>query len=157
MFQISSYILCNLLGLFIVFFKIVTVFIYKEKFFRLIAHMQENFWHFNYDQHENSILADAKRMCIYFVCVFSIFSQFTIFSYMARPLICKSVNLRFSVHFEGKNKFVKNRILANVGKNKSERTLIFDMHLDLPLSISPYYEIMYLTQVQLYFYLTQRS
>ncbi|KAK1137075.1 hypothetical protein K0M31_001602 [Melipona bicolor] len=28
----------------------------------------------------------------------------------------------------------------------SERVLIFNMHLDLPLSISPYYEIMYLTQ-----------
>ncbi|XP_043512088.1 uncharacterized protein LOC122529741 [Frieseomelitta varia] len=120
--NISSYIVCNLLGLFTVFFKIVTIFIYREKFFRLIVHMQENFWHFSYDQYENSVLANTKRMCIYFVCVFSIFSQFTVFSYIMRPII------------------------SNIGKNKSERILIFDMHLDLPLSISPYYEIMYLIQ-----------
>ncbi|KAF3426620.1 hypothetical protein E2986_13966 [Frieseomelitta varia] len=145
-FSISSYIVCNLLGLFTVFFKIVTIFIYREKFFRLIVHMQENFWHFSYDQYENSVLANTKRMCIYFVCVFSIFSQFTVFSYIMRPIICKSVNLRFSVHFERRNKFVNDQILANIGKNKSERILIFDMHLDLPLSISPYYEIMYLIQ-----------
>ena len=156
MFQVSSNIVCNLLGLFMDFFKILTIFIYKEKFLRLIVHMQKNFWHFNYDQYENSILADAKRMCIYFVCVFSVFSQVTIFSYMSRPFLCKSINLHLSIYFKGKNKFVNNRILANIGKNESERILIFNMHMDL-LSFSPYYEIMYLIQVQLYFYFIQTS
>ena len=147
MFQISSHIVLNIMVLNMDLLKIVIVFIHKEKFFRLIVHMQKNFWHSNYDQYENSVLTDTKRMCIYFVCVFSFFSQFTCFSYMISPLMCKSLNLRFSVHFEGKNKFLNDRILANIGGNKSERVLMFDMHMDLPLSISPYYEIMYLIQV----------
>ncbi|CAD1468191.1 unnamed protein product, partial [Heterotrigona itama] len=130
-FSVSSNIACNLLGLFMDLFKILIIFIHKEKFFRLIVHMQKNFWHFNYDQYENSVLADARRMCIYFVCVFSLFSQTTIFSYMFTS--------------REKNKFVNNRILANVGRNNSERILIFNMHMDL-LSISPYYEITYLIQ-----------
>ncbi|XP_043512117.1 odorant receptor 49b-like [Frieseomelitta varia] len=121
-FNISSHIVLNILVLNMDLLKIVIIFIHKEKFFRLIVHMQNNFWHSNYDQYENSILADTKRICIYFVCFFSFFSQFTCFSYIINPL------------------------MSNIGKNKSERVLMFDMHMDLPLSISPYYEIMYLIQ-----------
>ncbi|CAL7937526.1 unnamed protein product [Xylocopa violacea] len=121
-FSVFGYILCNSLGLFMDLFKIILIFIHKKKFLNLIVHMQKNFWHFNYNDYENLIMADAKQMCIYFVCVFSFFSQSAIFSYMIRPLI------------------------SNIGKNESDRALIFNMWLDLPLSTTPYYEIMYVIQ-----------
>ncbi|XP_068977262.1 odorant receptor 13a-like [Bombus flavifrons] len=121
-FSVSTYIACNSLGLFMDLFKLLIIFIHKKKFLYLVVYMQKNFWHFNYNQYEKSVLADAKRMCIYFVCVFSFLSQSTIFSYIFRPLI------------------------SNIGKNESDRVPIFHMHLDLPLNISPYYEMTYLIQ-----------
>ncbi|XP_033203268.2 odorant receptor 13a-like [Bombus vancouverensis nearcticus] len=121
-FSVSTYIACNSLGLFMDLFKLLIIFIHKKKFLYLVVYMQKNFWHFNYNQYEKSVLADAKRMCIYFVCVFSFLSQSTIFSYIFMPLI------------------------SNIGKNKSDRVPIFHMHLDLPLNVSPYYEMTYLIQ-----------
>ncbi|XP_003494290.2 odorant receptor 13a-like isoform X2 [Bombus impatiens] len=121
-FSVSTYIACNSLGLFMDLFKLLIIFIHKKKFLYLIVYMQKNFWHFNYNQYKKSVLADAKRMCIYFVCVFSFLSQSTIFSYIFMPLI------------------------SNIGKNKSDRVPIFHMHLDLPLNVSPYYEMTYLIQ-----------
>ncbi|XP_050594257.1 odorant receptor 13a-like isoform X2 [Bombus affinis] len=121
-FSVSTYIACNSLGLFMDLFKLLIIFIHKKKFLYLVMYMQKNFWHFNYNQYEKSVLADAKRMCIYFVCVFSFLSQSTIFSYIFRPLI------------------------SNIGKNESDRVPIFHMYLDLPLNVSPYYEMTYLIQ-----------
>ncbi|CAL7937523.1 unnamed protein product [Xylocopa violacea] len=121
-FGACAYIMCISLGLFMDLFKVFTLLAHKKKFLNLIAYMQKNFWHLNFDDYENLFIADAKRMCIYFVCVFSFFSLFTTFSYMIRPLI------------------------SNIGKNESERTLIYNMWLDLPLTKSPYFEITYVLQ-----------
>lgn len=90
--QVCTYIACNGLGLFMDLFKIFILSIHKKEFLNLIVLMQKNFWHFNYDEYENSVIAQAKRMCIYFVCVFSFFSQSTVFCYMLRPVICKLIN-----------------------------------------------------------------
>nr|XP_012152696.1 PREDICTED: odorant receptor Or2-like [Megachile rotundata] len=38
-------------------------------------------------------------------------------------------------------------VSVNIGKNESERVLLFHMWLDLPVSMSPYFEIMYVLQV----------
>ncbi|CAL7937524.1 unnamed protein product [Xylocopa violacea] len=121
-FTITGYILCACLGLFTDLFKIILMSIHKKKFLTLIVYMQKNFWHFNYDESENLIIADAKQMCFYFVCVFSCSSQFTVFCYVLRPAI------------------------SNFGKNETDRALIFNMWLDLPLSTTPYFEIMYALQ-----------
>ncbi|XP_076759017.1 uncharacterized protein LOC143428182 [Xylocopa sonorina] len=103
-------------------FKVLTLLVHKKKFLNLIAYMQKNFWRLNFDEYENLFIADAKQMCIYFVCVFSFFSLSSTFTYMIRPLI------------------------SNIGKNESERILIYNMQLDLPLTKSPYFEITYVLQ-----------
>ncbi|XP_029039510.2 odorant receptor Or2-like [Osmia bicornis bicornis] len=121
-FTICTYIGCNSLGLAINMVKFGLLFVQKEKFFQLIELMQKNFWHSNYDPQEKQIFDSAKRTCIYFVCVFSFFSQFTLFCYTIRPAV------------------------VNIGRNASDRVLIFQMWLDLPLSTTPYFEITYLLQ-----------
>ncbi|KAG9430161.1 odorant receptor 13a [Apis mellifera carnica] len=121
-FGVCTFIVCNSLGLVMDLLKILVVFVHKKKFLGLIAYMQKNFWHLDYDQRENSIIADARQLCVYFVCVFSFFSQSTVFSYMFMPMI------------------------SNIGKNESDRILIFNMWLDLPVSMSPYFEIIYVIQ-----------
>ncbi|XP_026674960.1 uncharacterized protein LOC108631830 [Ceratina calcarata] len=114
--------LCSLTGLLLDLFKLSVLYVHKEKFFSLIVYMRKNFWHLEYDKYENLILMNARQISVYFVCVFSFFSQSTTFSYMISPL------------------------MSNIGKNESERALIFNMWLDLPLSMSPYYEIVYVIQ-----------
>lgn len=47
-------------------------------------------------------------------------------------------------------KFVPLRFSANIGRNKSDRVLPFKMWIDLPLSETPYYEIMFVVQVSLF-------
>ncbi|XP_017795357.1 PREDICTED: odorant receptor 13a-like [Habropoda laboriosa] len=121
-FEVCMYMACNSLALVLDIIKIFVLLVRKKKFLGLIEYMQKNFWHLNYDQDENSIIAHAKRTCIYFVCVFSFCSQSTVFSYIIRPFV------------------------SNLGKNESDREHIYDMWLDLPLSVTPYYEITYIIQ-----------
>ncbi|XP_017795358.1 PREDICTED: uncharacterized protein LOC108576808 [Habropoda laboriosa] len=122
-FEVCMYMAGNGLAMVLDIIKIFTLVVHKKKFLGLIEYMQKNFWHLNYDQYENSVLAQAKRMCIYFVCVLSFFSQSSVLSYIIRPLV------------------------SNLGKNESDREHIFDMWFDLPLSVTPYYEITYIIQV----------
>lgn len=39
---------------------------------------------------------------------------------------------------------------VNRGKNESDRILPFNMWLELPLSITPYFEVMFVVQVSIY-------
>ncbi|XP_017766951.1 PREDICTED: odorant receptor 49b-like [Eufriesea mexicana] len=121
-FKVFSYISSNSVGLIMDIFKFLVILLYKKKFLSLITYMQTNFWHLNYDEYEKSIIENAKHICIYFVGVQSFFSQITIFSYIIRPL------------------------LSNIGKNETDRIFIFNMYIDMPIYISPYYEIIYLIQ-----------
>ncbi|KOC60415.1 Putative odorant receptor 13a [Habropoda laboriosa] len=121
-FEVCMYMACNSIALVLDIIKIFVLVVRKKKFLGLIEYMQKNFFHLNYDQDENSIIAHAKRTCIYFVCVFSFCSQSTVFSYIIRPFV------------------------SNLGKNESDREHIYDMWLDLPLSVTPYYEITYIIQ-----------
>lgn len=45
------------------------------------------------------------------------------------------------------SEFMFHCVSANIGKNKSDRVLPFKMWVDLPLSVTPYYEIMFVIQV----------
>ncbi|CAK9795856.1 Odorant receptor 13a [Anthophora plagiata] len=120
--EVCLFMACNSLALVLDIIKVFVVFVHKKKFLGLIVHMQKNFLHFNYDRYENSVIAHAKRLCVYFVCVFSFFSQSTVYSYIVKPL------------------------LANIGRNESDREHIYNMWLDLPVSMTPYYEIIYIIQ-----------
>ncbi|XP_026674952.1 odorant receptor 13a-like [Ceratina calcarata] len=118
----ATYMGVNILTLVMDAFKMITLFIHKKKFFKLIAHMKEHFWHENYNQQESVIVEDTERLCKYFVYIFTFFCQSTVFCYCLRPIV------------------------GNIGRNESERELIFNMWLDLPLSMTPYYEITFTIQ-----------
>ncbi|XP_076758960.1 odorant receptor Or2-like [Xylocopa sonorina] len=129
-FSDCAYIACMILVVVIDLIKLFVLVVHKKTFLRLIVYMQKHFWHFDYDDYETLIVADIKHMCVYFVCVFSFFCQSTDFLYTVRPII------------------------SNMGKNETERTLIFNMWLDLPLSTSPYFEITYVIQALALYHLS---
>ncbi|XP_046143136.1 odorant receptor 13a-like [Osmia bicornis bicornis] len=118
-FGACLYNACNILSLTVPMFKILVLLVHKEKFFHLITYFERNFLHANYDKYEASVLASCKRQCTFFICIFIFFTEITVMSYIGTPII------------------------ANIGKNESERELPFDMWVDLPVTMTPYFEIFF--------------
>nr|XP_034178978.1 odorant receptor 13a-like [Osmia lignaria] len=122
-FGACLYNACNILSLTVPMFKILVLLVHKKKFFHLITYLERNFLHANYDKYETSVLASCKRKCTFFICFFIFLTEGTVFSYIITPVI------------------------VNIGRNESDRTLPFNMWVNLPLSITPYYEITFVIQV----------
>ncbi|KOC59500.1 Putative odorant receptor 30a [Habropoda laboriosa] len=116
------YVGCNILYLAIVFFKILVLYKHRIEFYGLIRFTQEKFWHFDYNSREKLILSECKKICTVFIVAFSFCTQGTCAGYVVTP------------------------ILANVGKNQSERMLPFNMWVDFPTGLSPYYEVLFIIQ-----------
>ncbi|CAL7937521.1 unnamed protein product [Xylocopa violacea] len=129
-FGACAYIACMILVVTMDLVKMFILVVHKKRFLGLIVYMQKHFWQCDYDEYENRIIDDTKQMCVYFVCVFSFFCQSTDFLYTVRPVI------------------------SNIGKNDTDRGLIFNMWLDLPLSTSPYFEITYVIQALALYHLS---
>ncbi|XP_026674948.1 odorant receptor 13a-like isoform X1 [Ceratina calcarata] len=120
----SLYAVCTFITVLMPLVKIFVLFAHRKNLFRLIIHMQRKFLQVDYDDsYERLIFNNWKRLCAFFICVFTFCTQATSFSYIAKPLI------------------------VNIGKNESERILPWDMLIGLPLSTTPYYEVTYLIQI----------
>ncbi|XP_076164964.1 odorant receptor 13a-like [Ptiloglossa arizonensis] len=104
-------------------FKIFILFLHKTKFLDLVEYMQTNFWQSNYNTYEQTVFVSWTRVCTYFICFFTFFTEASILCYVIRP------------------------VLANIGRNESDRILPFNMWLNLPLSITPYFEVTFILQV----------
>ncbi|XP_012345372.1 odorant receptor 13a-like [Apis florea] len=124
-FSDSIYVTCNIITVALVLIKLLTSFVYNEELLAVIRYARTNFWHSNYDAREKVIMNNCQRTCNYLVFVFTFFAQGTILSFILRP------------------------ILVNRGKNESDRILPFNMWLELPLSVTPYFELMFIVQVVL--------
>ncbi|XP_012345358.2 odorant receptor 13a-like [Apis florea] len=124
------YVVTNALSMMMITVKICMIVIRKEEFINLIVYMQENFWNDNYyDFREKEIFENCKRTCAFFVSLVTTIGICAILSYLATPLIVQTVS------------------------NNSERMLPFNMWLKLPLSESPYYEIMFVYQIMTFYFI----
>ncbi|XP_076241044.1 odorant receptor 10-like [Calliopsis andreniformis] len=117
------FVACNILYLMIVFYKIIVLCIHKKQFYELVLFTEKNFWHSNYNVQEKLILTDCRRICGIFIIVLSFCAQGTCAGYMVTPL------------------------LANIGRNESDRILPFNMWVNFPTGLSPYFEILFTIQV----------
>ncbi|XP_043793992.1 odorant receptor 13a-like [Apis laboriosa] len=114
----------NTLSLILPLLKIFILLIHKEDFFRLILYMKRNFLELqNYDDYERKVVIDCKRKCTFFICFFTFLTMATTASYIITPII------------------------GNIGKNESDRVLPFNMWINLPLNMTPYFEITFVLQV----------
>ncbi|XP_078034958.1 odorant receptor 10-like [Augochlora pura] len=112
----------NFVSTFTSFFKLSAILQHKEDFFHLILYLQKNFLNSRYDDHERSLLAACKHTSMLFICTFTFFTYTTAIGYLSGPF------------FE------------NMGRNESDRMLVVSVYMDV-FSLSPYYEIMYVTQI----------
>ena len=80
------YIMCNVVTIALVLLKFLVSLVYKKELIDLIQYAKTNFWHSNYDSHEQMIVDKCKRSCMINVCIFTCFAQGTVFSYLVEPI-----------------------------------------------------------------------
>ncbi|XP_076301384.1 uncharacterized protein LOC143219266 [Lasioglossum baleicum] len=131
------FIMCNILYLMIVLFKIAVLYMHRAEFYELVRYTQKKFWHSDYSYEEKLIMDDCKRMSGIFIIVLSFCAQGTCAGYMVTPLI-----ERRSVY-----------VSANIGKNDTDRLLPFNMWVSFPTGKSPYFETLFTIQVLLFFFI----
>ncbi|CAK9796319.1 Odorant receptor 4 [Anthophora plagiata] len=117
------YVCSNCLSVLISSIKLIVIVVHKVEFMNLIDYMYDHFWNADYDFHEKRILQNCRNTCVYFTSCVSTIGICVIISYLAAPFI------------------------GRIPSNSSERTLPFDMWLNLPMSETPYYETMFGIQV----------
>ncbi|XP_017766929.1 PREDICTED: odorant receptor Or2-like [Eufriesea mexicana] len=118
-FYEMSNVLCISLSL----FKTIAIRMRYTVLNDIIILAQQNFWHFKYDQEDQILLKKCGEFCKLWTISICCIAQAASVFYVVIP------------------------IYANIGKNKSDRALPFKVWVDLPLSVTPYYEIAFATQV----------
>nr|UEN71253.1 olfactory receptor 70 [Gregopimpla kuwanae] len=114
-----AYALTNVMTLLMVLFKVTIFSLKRDKIIELIKYSKENFWDVEYDEFGTEVLEDCERQCVLFVFTFTVFAQGTVCSYTITPII------------------------DNIGKNETDRNLIFDIWVDLPVTETPYFECLF--------------
>nr|XP_033340024.1 odorant receptor 13a-like [Megalopta genalis] len=118
------FLLVNILTVIGVLFKIFVLLPHRENFFRLVVHLQRHFLNAEYDEYEKTIMHRCKRLCAIFVGLITLFVHLTGICYAVSPVI------------------------ANIGKNESDRVLPFNMWVNVvPITMTPYYEIAFTVEV----------
>ncbi|CAD1475841.1 unnamed protein product, partial [Heterotrigona itama] len=113
----------NTLNIVLAMFKLTVISFYRTEFSDIVLYAQKHFWHLDYNHDEKLLFAECRKICKMWT-VFLVFITEATLSFYAIVPIC-----------------------ANIGHNKSDRILPFKMWVNLPLSVTPYYEIMFAFQV----------
>ncbi|XP_054008379.1 odorant receptor 13a-like [Hylaeus anthracinus] len=95
---------------------------HRKDFLNLVRYLERKFLHSEYDIYEGMVLDTCKRTCAFFICTFTCSCHGTLISYVLNPIV------------------------VNIGKNTSDRVFPLNMRAD-PLSVTPYFEIVFLLQV----------
>lgn len=133
----------------IVVLKVSVLYAHKMEFFNLVTFTRKNFWRPYRDPEEKLILAECKRICTIFVVVISFCAQGTCTGYMVTPIIGSLSDLSNEISLEKILIMFVFRFFfsANIGKNESNRELPFNLWVDFPVGLSPYFEILFTIQV----------
>ncbi|KAK9293404.1 hypothetical protein QLX08_011640 [Tetragonisca angustula] len=122
-FNYCIYVISTLLFIVLSFFKITVLYTLKTEYQNIILYAQKNFWHLKYNGNDKILFMECRKFCKLWAITACFFMQASLSFYVITPLY------------------------ANYGKNKSERILPFQMWLDIPMSMTPYYEILFTIQV----------
>ncbi|XP_076229578.1 odorant receptor Or2-like [Nomia melanderi] len=122
-FEHCTYVACNLLSIILVTTKLLLVYFYREDFIKLVIYTRDKVWFSKYNPVEQVVIIQCKKLCIATTLMI---------------VICLNGTL---------SGYVLTSFLENEGRNHSDRILLFNMWIDLPLSDSPQYEILYVIQV----------
>ncbi|XP_043794002.1 odorant receptor 30a-like [Apis laboriosa] len=122
-FNYCMFIISNLLIVILSLSKFIILSFRRREFVKIIIYAQKNFWHFKYENYEKLLFTKCQKFCNLWTIIAYFFVQSSIFFYIITPFY------------------------VNHGKNKSERTLPVRMWIDIPLSTTPYYELLFASQL----------
>ncbi|XP_068967155.1 odorant receptor 10-like isoform X2 [Bombus flavifrons] len=109
----------NTLNIILAMFKLSVLHFYKTEFSDIIVYAQKHFWHIDYNDDEKILFAECRNFCKLWTVFILLVAESSLSFYAIVP------------------------ISANIGNNGSERLLPFKMWVNLPLTVTPYYEIMF--------------
>ncbi|XP_076759024.1 uncharacterized protein LOC143428189 [Xylocopa sonorina] len=134
------FLINNTLCITLAIFKLSMLTVHRTDFIYITNYAQRNFWHLNYNYEEKIHFARCVKFCKLWVVAIYLMTQGVLIGYVIVPLnVIRSVKQDTTLMLL--------HILANIGRNKSDRVLPFKMWVDLPLSVTPYYELMFTFQV----------
>ncbi|XP_033176265.1 uncharacterized protein LOC100745292 [Bombus impatiens] len=113
----------NTLNIILAMFKLSVLHFYKTEFSDIIVYAQKHFWHIDYNDDEKILFAECRNFCKLWTVFILLVTESSLSFYAIVP------------------------ISANIGNNGSERLLPFKMWVNLPLTVTPYYEIMFAIEV----------
>ncbi|CAL7937539.1 unnamed protein product [Xylocopa violacea] len=117
------FLINNTLCIFLAIFKLCILTKRKGQFSNIIQYARQNFWHLNYKNQEKILFARCQKFCKVWIITICFLAQASLAGYAITPIV------------------------ANIGKNKSDRIFAVNMWVDLPLSMTPYYEITFTFQI----------
>ncbi|KAK2588573.1 hypothetical protein KPH14_006347 [Odynerus spinipes] len=121
-FYALTYNLCATMLLVMILVKFGNFIYYRKLVIKLIRYAENNFWNVEYDRISAKILEEYDKRGILMTYSFTLIVQMATFNYIVAP------------------------IFENVGRNETDRVLPFKLWVNLPITITPYYEITYTIQ-----------
>ncbi|XP_029052586.2 odorant receptor 30a-like [Osmia bicornis bicornis] len=103
--------------------KLTLINYHRKNFVEIILYAKRNFWHCNYDSQELVYVTECRFKCtLWMIFIYALVTGCTV-SYGVLPFA------------------------RTIGTNESERTLPFTMYVDLHLTETPYYQLMFAYQL----------
>ncbi|XP_035728332.1 uncharacterized protein LOC118444293 [Vespa mandarinia] len=121
-FYALTYNLCATMLLIMILVKFGNFIYYRSIVLKLIRYAEDNFWKIEYDKISAKILEEYDKRGVFMTYSFTLIVQLASFNYIFAPL------------FE------------NIGRNETDRVLPFKLWVNLPIKMTPYYEITYTIQ-----------
>nr|AXM05167.1 odorant receptor [Campoletis chlorideae] len=117
-----TYNLCATMLLLKIMIKFSSFMYYRNIVYNIIDYAERNFWEVDYDEYGTKVLKECDRKGVMLIYTFTLIVQLGALNYIYTPLV------------------------ENRGKNETDRMLPFKLWVDLPVTTSPYYEIIYTIQ-----------
>ncbi|XP_043486395.1 odorant receptor 13a-like [Polistes fuscatus] len=121
-FYALTYNLCATMLLIMILVKFGNFIYYRNIVLKLITYAEKNFWKVEYDNTSARILEEYDKRGVLMTYTFTVIVNLAAFNYIFAPLV------------------------ENIGRNETDRVLPFKLWVDLPLKVTPYYEITYTIQ-----------
>ncbi|XP_043281916.1 odorant receptor 13a-like [Venturia canescens] len=122
-FHQATYTACNMMTVLTIVIKLTTFSLRRKEFMKLIQYCYDNFWKTDYDEEDVGILHNCEIRCVFFVETFTFFALTTVCTYAAYPII------------------------ANIGRNETDRIHPFTIWLDFPATTTPYFETIFVVEI----------
>ncbi|XP_071642098.1 uncharacterized protein [Temnothorax longispinosus] len=118
-FYAITYTSCSSMPVIIILMKIFFFLRHRKEMLNMLRYTEDNFWYVQYDEYGSKVMEKINKKGIILMCTFTFFVQGTVFTYLLSPII------------------------ENIGRNESDRMLIFNLWIGIPTTVSPNFEILF--------------